>query len=277
MLRLILVVALAWAASQFPTYYQNYIFRLDSDLQAAIRSGAPAETLDAMKRQRLDLIYAEPIEWPVALVRAWHTDRALATLGDGYELRAPDNPIEIGYGVAGLFLGFLLFVVLLGPSRGRQRAASPRPAAAQRRNRVPRQQQAQTVTAAAAVSPWSGQAEQPKAQTASRIPSSTGSLKQAAELAKRAAREAATAVRQQQAKGGQRRAGAAAADGRVAVVPPGTPAVQTRHRRDQPIEFARRRPAEAITMSYSRPPLIERRRALAAVGPAIERVTVFRD
>lgn len=280
MLRLIAVLTLAWIGSQFPAYYQNYVMRLDWDLRAATQAGAPQATLDAMKQQRLELIYAGPTEWPFALLGAWDTDRALATLNDDYGPRLPATEVEWAYGGVGLFLGFIVTGLLFAPFRARSTPAQRTPASRAQAPRSPAPARSATARAAApapqadAPSPWGAPPPQPKAAATSRLPVSAGSLKQAAQRLKRAARQAADAA----GDGTQPRRAQPAPnqEGRVPGPRDGQQAVETRYRSTDVIVFARSRGVGVIDMSYVRPPLIERRRELAGAGPIV-RVTVFRD
>ncbi|MEZ5666205.1 MAG: hypothetical protein R3F55_01985 [Alphaproteobacteria bacterium] len=187
MLRLIIVLAIAFAASQFPRFYQSYLFATDADLRQAMAAGAPSWQVDLLKSQRTDLLAADEPHMQVAtFVENFDGDRALRVISDDFEPQIPEDGIGWAFGGVGLLAGFLLTAILFAPFRSRRRVitpAAPRPA---------RQAQARTQRAA------------------SRIPVSGGGLnaaikaaQQMADQVKQAAQSGAAAVQTGQAAAGK--------------------------------------------------------------------------
>ena len=121
MLRLIIVLAIAFAASQFPQYYFGYIFQIDEDARQAATSGAPQWSVDLLKQQRSDLLAAEPYEWPFRFIDAFDSDRATHVLGTYWEPQVPEEPVDWAYGGVGLIIGFFVTGILFSPFGQRSR------------------------------------------------------------------------------------------------------------------------------------------------------------
>lgn len=239
MIRFLVILAIGFAASQFPAFYWAYTGALDRDLTVAQQSGAPAHVVAQLKDQRTELIQADVFERPLAFVESWDSDRVLAVLGS-WEPFVPDNGDDLAHGAVGLVIGYILTGILFAPFRSRPTAPrAPKPAANKAR---------------------------------STIPVSTGNLRELKKRAKATIREAAETAKRQTPWG----SADDTADDDVTEPKHRPPAATPGLRGNDAIIFARPRPYGAITMSYDRPPLISRRYTSQHIGP-IERVTLFRD
>ncbi len=137
MFRWIVVLAIGFVFSQFPSYYIGYIYSLGSDIDALQRQidGGTAQDgagsnaaleLRALNRQydALEDAYlsGEMWSWPFALIEHGDGDRMGDTFSYWYEPRVPETEDELIYGGAGLVIGFVLTGILKGMfGGGRQR------------------------------------------------------------------------------------------------------------------------------------------------------------
>lgn len=247
MLRFLVILAIGFAASQFPAFYWAYTSQVDRDLTVAQQSAAPPHVVAELKNQRTELIQADVFQRPLTFIESWDSDRVFAVLGS-WEPFVPDNGDDLAHGAVGLFIGYILTGLLFAPFRSRPAAPrTPRPAA----SRV----------------------SKPKASKArSTIPVSTGNLRELKNRAKATIREAAETARRQTPWTNTDETSDGTATDAGDLPQPVSPGL----RGNDAIIFARPRPYGAITMSYYRPPLITRRHTSQHIGP-IERVTLFRD
>lgn len=250
MFRLLIILAVGFAASQFPAFYLAYLTQVDRDLVAAQQANLSAASVAELKDQRAALLQADEFQRPLALLDAWDGERFVAALGR-LEPQLPDSEDALIHGAVGLVAAYLLTGILFAPFRGpRHQPQVARPATAQARARP---------TAKA----------QPK-KSRSAIPITTGNLREMKAIAKAAMREARNAVHRPARADSERAGDADAAPDRDSQ--PVTPGL----RGTDAIVFGRPRPHGAVTMTYDRPPLISRRRVMSHGGP-IERVTLLRD
>lgn len=250
MLRLIVVLAFAFVGLQFPSYYFAYIQQLDFDTRTLERGSAPQSLTDLLRQQRQDLMVADAVEWPIAFVDTFDADRAEETLFNVWEPKLPNQPEEWAYGGAGLILGFFitgLLSSLLGGGR-------PSPTTAQPARR-PTARPWASADASATARPTS---------KGSRIPVSTGNLREASRVAKQAFRQARQTVA----------SATAAASGDDSQQSSGQPPSPMQRR--VPMAVQRAATSGAVIPSHYRPPAITRRFESPYAGP-IERLTRHRD